>query len=68
MSNTVLKVDGMSCGHCKMSVEKAVGSLAGVARAQVNLEAGNLSVSFDEARVSLEAIKEAVRDAGYEVA
>ena len=68
MSNTVLKVDGMSCGHCKMSVEKAVGALAGVSKAQVNLEAGNLMVSYDETKVKLEAIKEAVRDAGYEVA
>ncbi len=68
MSKSVLKVEGMSCGHCKMSVEKAVTSLKGVANAQVNLEAGSLNVSWDETEVSLEAIKEAVRDAGYEVA
>ncbi len=68
MSKSVLKVEGMSCGHCKMTVEKAVSSLKGVADARVDLQGGSVTVSFDEAQVDLERIKEAIRDAGYEVA
>jgi copper chaperone CopZ len=30
-----LKVEGMSCGHCKSAVEKAVSALAGVIKVEV---------------------------------
>lgn len=33
----VLKVEGMTCGHCKMSVEKALKGVPGVASASVDL-------------------------------
>nr|MBP9484379.1 heavy-metal-associated domain-containing protein [Negativicutes bacterium] len=33
-----IKVDGMSCGHCKNAVEKAVRALPGVLAAEVDLE------------------------------
>ena len=33
----VLKVEGMSCGHCVNSIEKSVGSLSGVSAVKVDL-------------------------------
>ncbi|NLM46096.1 MAG: heavy-metal-associated domain-containing protein [Firmicutes bacterium] len=62
---TVLKVDGMSCKHCKMRVEKALQTLEGVQEAVVDLEAGTAEVTYDEAKISREALIEAVADAGY---
>ncbi|GAB3044140.1 copper chaperone CopZ [Virgibacillus ainsalahensis] len=62
-----LNVQGMSCGHCKMSVEGALNKLDGVSAAEVNLEAGNVDVTFDESKVNVETIKEAVEDQGYDV-
>jgi copper ion binding protein len=63
-----LKVIGMSCDHCKNAVEKAVRGLPGVLAAQVDLTAGTVRVEYDPAKSSLDDIKQAIVDAGYEVA
>ena len=62
-----LKVQGMTSGHCKMSVENALNNLEGVQTAEVNLDAGNVAVTYDEAKVNQEAMKEAIEDQGYDV-
>ena len=62
-----LNVHGMTCGHCKMSVENALNNLEGVQTAEVNLDAGNVAVTYDEAKVNQEAMKEAIEDQGYDV-
>ncbi|MEG6586545.1 copper chaperone CopZ [Dendrosporobacter sp. 1207_IL3150] len=67
MEKQILKVEGMSCGHCKNAVEKAVGSLPGVAAAEVDLAAKQLTVEFDSSKLSLNQIKEAVEEQGFDV-
>ena len=67
MNKQVIKVEGMSCGHCKNAVETAVKALPGVASAQVDLEAKSLTVEFDETKVDLSAIKKAVEEEGFTV-
>lgn len=62
-----LNVQGMTCGHCKMSVEGALSKLDGVSAAEVNLETGKVDVTFDEAKVNVDAMKEAVEEQGYDV-
>lgn len=62
-----LIVEGMSCGHCKNAVEKAVSALTGVALAEVNLAEKTLAVEFDTDKVTLDKIKEAVNEEGYTV-
>lgn len=64
MNKTVLKVEGMSCNHCKMAVEKAVREVAGVEEALVNLEQKELTVTGSASR---EQLVEVVTKAGYEV-
>ncbi len=63
-----LTVEGMSCGHCKNAVEKAVKGLPGVSVAEVDLAAKSLIVEFDENVTSFAEIKAAIEDAGYTVA
>jgi copper chaperone len=65
MQTVTLKVEGMSCGHCVNSVEGAVKSLG--ASGKVDLNAGAVTVEFDESKVSLDAIKEAIEEQGYDV-
>ena len=61
--NTVdLKVEGMTCNHCKTSVEKALKSVAGVENAEVNLQAGTAKV---EGNVPVDKLIEAVQEEGY---
>lgn len=67
MSQVVLNVEGMSCGHCVKAVEGALAKLAGVASAQVSLADHNVTVQYDEGQVTVDAMKEAIEDQGYDV-
>ncbi|MBE0523174.1 MAG: heavy metal translocating P-type ATPase [Methanosarcinales archaeon] len=57
----------MTCEHCQKRIHDAIASLDGVTSANVDLEAGQATVSYDSSRVDLEQIKQAVRDADYQV-
>ncbi|RKP58052.1 copper chaperone [Cohnella endophytica] len=65
MSTITLKVQGMSCGHCVNSVEGAVKGLG--ANAKVDLASGSVTVDYEAAKLSVDAIKEAIEDQGYDV-
>jgi len=67
MSNNYnFSVPDMSCGHCKAAVEKAVKAVAGVTDAVVELEEKRLTVTCtDTDSCSEDAVREAVREAGY---
>jgi len=67
VSNTLLHVEGMSCSHCKASVEKALKTLDGVNEANVSLEAKTVSIDFDPGVVNEDSLKRTIADAGYEV-
>ncbi len=59
-------VEGMTCGHCELSVSEAVEGLAGVLSAQTDRETGRLTVRGTG--IGDEAVRQAVRAAGYTVA
>ena len=61
---TVIKVEGMMCNHCKMHVEKACKAVPGTTDAVVDLQAKNVTVTGD---ADVAALKQAIADAGYEV-
>ena len=61
---TRAEVRGMTCQHCVRAVFTALGALEGVTRADVSL--GLIEIEHD-GRVGLEALREAVSVAGYEV-
>jgi copper chaperone len=67
MEKHTLNVQGMTCGHCKMSVEGALNELDGVENTEVNLDTGKVDVSFEPEKVNVAAMKEAVEDQGYDV-
>ena len=67
MENVTLNVKGMSCGHCVKAVEGSLGTLEGVEQVNVNLEAGKVDVAYNDQKVSLSQIKEAIDDQGYDV-
>lgn len=62
-----LNVQGMTCGHCKMSVEGAINKIDGVSSAEVNLEAGSVDVTFDESKVTIDVMKDAIEEQGYDI-
>lgn len=67
MENVLLNVSGMSCGHCVSAIEGSVGKLNGVNQVKVHLDSGKVDVAFDQEKVTLEEIKEAIDDQGYDV-
>ena len=60
------QVEGMSCAHCVQAVQGEVTKVDGVDVASVNLDLGLLTVGGDG--YSEDAVRDAVREAGYEVA
>jgi copper chaperone len=67
MATVTLKVEGMSCNHCKEAVEGALKKLPGVKNAVVDLGAKTATVTYEEEAVSVDQMKEAVEDQGYDV-
>ncbi|MDR1914724.1 MAG: copper ion binding protein [Clostridiales bacterium] len=65
---SVISVDGMSCDHCVKTVKTAVGGLDGVKNVKVDLKGKSVTVSHNPELASLESIKNAITEAGYEVA
>ncbi|BFT69275.1 MULTISPECIES: copper ion binding protein [Paenibacillus] len=65
MSSIILKVEGMSCNHCVNTVEKAMKELG--AEGKVNLAGKLVEVEYDESKLTVEAIKEAIEEQGYDV-
>ncbi len=59
-------IEGMSCNHCKMRVEKALKGIDGVTSAQVILEDQKAVVELDR-EVDETLITELIEDAGYTV-
>jgi heavy-metal transporting P-type ATPase len=58
-----IKVNGMSCGHCKDRVEKGLSRLDGVTAVRVDLPSGTVTVEGD---VSEELLRNALDELGYD--
>lgn len=65
MATTTLKVSGMTCGHCVMTVTEALENVDGVDKADVDLQHGRATVEFDETRTTPGALAQAVTEEGY---
>ena len=61
-----VSIEGMSCNHCKMSVEKAVGNIKGVTSVEVSLENKNAIVKSN-VEIDEEKIKNAIEEEGFKV-
>lgn len=58
-------IDGMVCASCSLTIEKAVGKLAGVTDVSVNLTTEKMNVAYDARALDEQKIISAVSDAGY---
>lgn len=61
-----IKVSGMHCSHCVDKITRFVSEVEGVSEVRVDLEARIVRVDY-ESPATLEAIKEAILDSGFEV-
>jgi copper chaperone len=61
-----IKIQGMSCDHCVMSVTKALGKLPGIQSLKVDLVKGEASFENSQ-KIPMDEIRKAVEAAGYKV-
>jgi copper chaperone len=66
MTEVSIIIEGMSCQHCVNRVRKAVEALEGIKHLDVAI--GLVKVTFDEGKVSKNAIEKAIAAVGYRVA
>ena len=59
-----IKIKGMTCQHCVMSVTKALGTLPGVKNLRVDLVKGEAAFENTQ-NISRDSLRKAVEDAGY---
>ena len=65
MKKETLKIEGMSCHHCVMAVQKELSKLENV---KVNdVQIGSADVEFDETKVNGKAFADAIEEAGYKL-
>jgi copper chaperone len=67
VSTTTLSVPGIHCGHCKASIEGAVGALHGVRTAEVSVDDRTVAVDYDESVLGVDQIKDAIVEQGYDL-
>lgn len=65
MRNETYLITGMHCASCSAAVERVTRKLPGVARSDVNLTTGRLSIEYDEARTSPDTIIAKIEKAGF---
>ena len=65
METKSLKIEGMTCAACAKTVERISKKLPGVVEANVNFATEKLNISYDETKVKLLDIQNAVEKGGY---
>lgn len=68
MQKENLQIIGMTCAACAKRIERVTQKLDGVSSSIVNFSTEKLTIEFDEGKVSVPAIKESIKKAGYDVA
>ena len=65
MKEINLKIEGMHCAGCSTRLERVLNNLEGVETAKVSLEEKKATIKYDETKINIENIKEAIEDAGF---
>lgn len=66
MTKERLAIKGMHCGSCAMNIDDELEELDGVDEAKTSYRKQSTEVVFDETRINLDVIQEAIRRLGYE--
>ena len=67
MDKITIKVEGMTCGGCVNSIQKALGEHDGIRKTDADLDAGTVEVEFDAKVIRRSAIERAIESAGFDV-
>jgi len=67
MEKIVMNVMGMSCSHCENAVKKAVLSLGGVVKVDVDIPTKKVVIEYQAEKITPADFKAAIEDQGYDV-
>lgn len=67
MEHLEIKIEGMQCDGCVLSVQRALTTRPGVGAAKANLEAGIVAIDFDPSEIDRPALEAAIEGAGFDV-
>ena len=65
MKSVHVSIQGMTCGHCVMSVKKELSKVEGISVNSVAI--GSADVVIDESKVTNQTLQHAVEEAGYSI-
>ena len=65
---TEIKVKGMTCGSCVVSVKKALTQTKGVKSVDVSLEKNSATVVYDDTQVTEKQLRQAINKTGFQAA
>ena len=65
LSSVTIPVEGMTCSSCNKAVEIAVNKLDGIQHVKADFETKQAEVQFDQDKVSIDKIQQAIDDIGY---
>ncbi|MBP6057710.1 MAG: heavy-metal-associated domain-containing protein [Nitrosomonas sp.] len=67
MLTTTIKIKGMTCMGCVNSVKIVLKNVTGVTQVDASLDPPQATVQYDQASTSIDLLREAIIDAGFEV-
>ncbi len=62
---TDIKVSGMTCGSCAVSVKSALTKVKGVKSVDVSYEKGQATVVYDDAQTNEQQLRDAINKTGF---
>jgi copper chaperone len=67
VKNMILMVDGMHCQNCADIIKSSIGKLNGIKEVMASFQDGVVNVSYDETKIDIDILKEAIDDLGFNV-
>lgn len=65
LTKAIIPVEGMTCASCNVAVETAVNKLDGIHSVKADFESKSAMVTYDEQKLSLKEITDAINTLGY---
>lgn len=65
LKTVTLNVSGMTCEACPITVKKALEKVPGVSKVDVHYEKKQVVVTYDDAKINVDALVKATTNAGY---
>ena len=65
--SALIKVKGMTCQHCAITIKNAVKKLDGIVNVSIDMIKENVAVEFDQEKIELDQIKSTIEEEGYNI-